>query len=526
MSRPGSTRSASPATADRRRRSPSDSTARRSAWCRTPTTDACPRADQRGVVGRALRPCNAGAYQDAEVIPSGQVIGWGSNGIGELGNGGTANTSVPVSSSGLAGAVAVAAGESHSCALIEDGTARCWGYNLSGQLGNGTIIDSLVPVTVSGLTGATAISAGGAHTCALIGDGTIRCWGGNDDGWIGDGTNAGRLTPVTVVGITDAVAISAGRRHTCAVLRSGGARCWGQNLGKLGDGTNTTSFVPVAVSGINNAVAIAAGTVHTCAVLADGTGRCWGSNIGGLLGNGNETDSNVPVVVSGLSGATAITAGFNHACARLVDGTVRCWGLNQEGQLGTTAVGSSSVPVPVTGLTGVVALSSSTAGNHVCAMLGNGGARCWGRNFEGQLGNGASLPAFNSTVPVTVLDDPEQVTIAIAAGAYQSLAIQTPVLTVSGSAGPLQLPAAVTGIDVGERPVRPDPAAARRCRWHADQAHRPRRDRVGGEPARRDRACRHPDQADLVVVAADDGRWRLGRAARRTRASPESRSSP
>jgi alpha-tubulin suppressor-like RCC1 family protein len=87
------------------------------------------------------------------------------------------------------------AGFAHTCALLEDRTVRCWGSNLSGQLGDGTTDARLNPVSVlaSGTAGAspvvlggvTQIAAGDSHTCALLEDGTVRCWGRNVDGRLG-----------------------------------------------------------------------------------------------------------------------------------------------------------------------------------------------------------------------------------------------------------------------------------------------------------------------------------------------------
>ena len=122
--------------------------------------------------------------------------------------------------------------------MLGDGTARCWGNNWFGQLGDGTTTERHTPVAVSGLSNAVAIAAGNYHTCAVLGDGTARCWGRNDYGQLGDGTTTERHTPVAVSGLTNAVAVSAGGDHTCAVLSDGTARCWGDNSdGQLGDGT-------------------------------------------------------------------------------------------------------------------------------------------------------------------------------------------------------------------------------------------------------------------------------------------------
>ena len=246
---------------------------------------------------------SAGAGFSCVVLQNGNVTCWGYNYKGQLGNGGTTSSTTPVTVQGISGAIGIASGNAHACAVVGDGSVLCWGDNFNGQLGNGsyTVDPNPVPQPVVGLSNAIAITAGEYHTCALHRDNSVSCWGNNSSKQLGNGTGTSSYVPVSVLNISRVVAVSSGAAHTCALVEGGPVQCWGSNnWGQLGNGTTTSSYVPTATSLSLPAIALSAGFLHTCVLLQDGSARCWGRNTYGQIGDGTTTTATLPVAVRGI----------------------------------------------------------------------------------------------------------------------------------------------------------------------------------------------------------------------------------
>src|SRR5712691_4107905 len=165
------------------------------------------------------------------------------------------------------------------------------------------------------------------------------------------------------------------------------------------------SSPPITVIGVT-AQPLAAGYSFTCALTGAGAAYCWGYNSDGQLGNGSTTSSSTPVAVAVAGGVTftAVVAGGSspvgygsHACTLTRGGAAYCWGRNSNGQLGDGSTTSSSTPVAVSG--GLSFSALATGAYHTCGLTSTGAAYCWGSNSVGQLGDGSTT---SSARPVAV----------------------------------------------------------------------------------------------------------------------------
>jgi alpha-tubulin suppressor-like RCC1 family protein len=390
------------------------------------------------LAGKTLAQVTVGIVHACALDITGAAYCWGRDRDGELGDGGAASSDVPVpvdTRGVLAGTTLtqITAGDDATCALDSSGAAYCWGANANGQLGDGSTAGSSVPVSVdtSGVLAGkslTQIAIGDDHSCALDSAGAAYCWGDNSAGELGDGTTVGSRVPVAVdasgvlAGQT-LTQIAAGQDHTCALDSAGAAYCWGDNSGgELGDGTTVSSSVPVAVNagGVlasQSLTQIAAGDDHTCALDSSGAAYCWGGNNYGDLGDDTATLSDVPVLAGPQAPASAhavlgrTTAAVSwFAPAGLDTGTVT--GYTATASPGGAACSTISTTCTITGLTGgttysVTVVAHTTVGDSSASVPATVTPTGGGPAFTSAAAGTAAFGApFSFTVTATGSPEP------------------------------------------------------------------------------------------------------------------------
>jgi len=283
---------------------------------------------------------------------------------------------------------ALAVGQNHTCVVRTDGDVMCWGANNNGQMGSGSAsgpLQEVLPVTLPGERVADAIHSGGEHVCVLAMD-ALWCWGRNNQNQVEPG-GATVVPPQTMPVFAPPGAVGLGLEHSCVAEPGGpGLQCLGNNLNDElggGGGQPVDSELPV----MQTIDELAIGDDHGCA-RAGGRVWCWGSDEYGQLGQ-NMVAGPTPMKteVTLPSDATLIVAGSEHTCAVVADGmAVRCWGRNNNGQLGDGSTTNRQLPTSIAGPPPSAVIAMDSSADTTCGLLTDGDLWCWGGLNASDLG--------------------------------------------------------------------------------------------------------------------------------------------
>ena len=223
----------------------------------------------------------------------------GGNEYGQLGLGAADDDAHPTAARLAAlgsGVVQVAVGGYYyggfSAALTAGGEVYLWGSNWIGQLGDGTLHDRSNPTRIAALgTDTVQLALGGEHALALKQGGAVFSWGSGQYGQLGLGDTDNRLSPTEVTGLgTDNAYIAAQSLGGMALKSDGRLFNWGSNgFNALGDGTTTTRLSPVELAVGSDNAHVVGGQYHALLLKADGSVLSWGKNNLAQIGNGGTT---------------------------------------------------------------------------------------------------------------------------------------------------------------------------------------------------------------------------------------------
>jgi len=361
--------------------------------------------------------------------------------------------------------VELALGDRHSCARLATGQVMCWGDNRYGQLGDGTGRPSSIPVLARGIEDAVQLSSSQNTNCVRRATGAVLCWGSNDRGQViperTRTANAFKLDPASITGsderstadpfnvrpmptlvpaTTQTASITLGLGHTCAARSDGSVWCWGDNsVGQLGGGASAEPFQLQRAAISDEVVDVRAAGLYSCARTQRGAVWCWGGyNESEQLGHAGS--SSAPTRVAGVSASIDLSLDPSRACSRQRDGHWLCWGtsarcaeaaplqrptedprLRDVTQVAVAynacfrcylrpsgAVECSFTEQGHDGVLPLPAIERLVAGTeHACALARAGDVFCWGNNAAGQLGRDTPQD-FDAT--------PKQVTFEVQPG--------------------------------------------------------------------------------------------------------------
>jgi alpha-tubulin suppressor-like RCC1 family protein len=301
---------------------------------------------------------SSGGTNSAAIKADGSLWMWGDNEYGQLGNGTTKAFLAPVKV--MSNVAAVSLGginltSSYTAAIKTDGSLWMWGANDYGQLGNGSTKGSLVPIKVMDNVASVSLSQF-RFVAAIKTDGSLWMWGNNANGQLGNSYNGNmkkndgfdfkpfQSKPVKIM--EDVVSVSLGAMHTAAVKTDGSLWTWGfSEGGRLGNGLKGTKNFIEPIKVMDDVASVSCGSDYTAVVKTDGSLWMFGENGMGQLGIGYTGNQNInlgygdfpvqTVPIKVMDNVASVSAGSFHTIVVKTDGSVWAFGRNGNGELGS-----------------------------------------------------------------------------------------------------------------------------------------------------------------------------------------------
>ena len=326
----------------------------------------------------------------------------------------------------------------HTCVIDNHNEVWCWGANTFGQLGRGYASDEVLPQpqAIQGLKATSISEAGNGQTCAVTTEDSVVCWGINsrnkdnadksnvpvhkhpglpadkkfkragdscfiDSGdmlWCENEEGRGQL-----LGDVKVQAASGSLTEGCAVSLDHSLYCWMDKRAATNPLKEPTQ-TPKKIEGMTAALVTTSTGGNRCVVETDGTPHCWGRDMFGELGHDAKTRKKIDL--SKIK-ATSISSSSHNTCVVDDRQVPWCWGSGFGGIVdGNKPLRGLGVHANYKNLEGVKAVTVATEASRTCFVDTQGAFWCWGRNKNGELGNGTTT---DSAVPVKV----EGLTVAL-----------------------------------------------------------------------------------------------------------------
>ena len=243
-------------------------------------------------------------------------------------------------------------GNGFTTILKSDGTVWGVGNNANGQLGDGTTETTGIPVQAhidedTILSNIIKISVGTDHVVALTKEGKVYAWGANTYGQLGQNNTTSTSYAKAVLGtdgqsyLTNIVDISTGAFGSVALDKNGYVYVWGNGTnGEMGNSTTTSSNLPIKTT-IENAIQVSIGSGHVGALTSDGIVWAWGANTNSQLGVNSTTNISYPVRAA--ANVTELSLGAYHTVVKKLNETVYATGAYNYGRLGTGSTANETI---------------------------------------------------------------------------------------------------------------------------------------------------------------------------------------